>query len=537
MKILNKIGSFSLIPFLSYIFTFISIIVTFIVTRAIGVSAITTIELLVVVFLVDSLFGVSKFLANGIKFLLLLLLNIQIFVFLFSGTYLTLIMVTNLASIEALSGKAGLYVPAALLVLIFSAIPVRKLKIGRKLSFLLFGVTLITDLVLLSMTQLAYSPAYNLYYLSRDIKTKYETSQRIKELPNTSSDFYQGAIEDGISKPEDLPSNPNIILIFAEGLSQNIIDDPRNIMTNLANFQKESIDFDNYFNHTFATYRGLQGQLYSGYQLGDQDPNKLVSLQSILKGAGYATTFINSEPKNKTFTDYLNDFEFDNLVTTDQLNGPAETISDKDLYTLLWEEVETQAKKEQPFFISTYSFGTHISLDSPDDKFEDGSDVLLNRFHNLDSQFGNFLEKFNSSSISNNTILVFTTDHATFIDNDFNNAFPEYKRSHGMVDEIPLYIYYKGISPEVIDVKGKNSLALAPTLLDFADISEENYFLGNSLFSETESAFDTTFVSENTILTTSEATDGTMVKPFETTMLSEFQSVLEKYYASKLQGK
>lgn len=520
----------------SYFFTLVAILVTLFITRAIGPTVISGIELLTITIVVNLSFRFGKVFANLIKFVLLLLLNIQIFILLFSGTYTTSIMVTNLASIEALSGKAELYLTATVAVLVFSAIPTRKFNLDKKLSRISLLVILAMEVVLLNATQLSYSPSYSLFGLSRELYALYQAKVRIANMPNYTSKFYKENVEDSVPRPSTLGTKPNVVLIFAEGLSQNIIDDPRNIMPNLAKFQKESIDFDNYFNHTFATYRGIQGQLYSGYQLGDQDPNKLVSLQSILKDAGYTTTFINSEPKNKTFTDYLEDFGFDYITTTDQLEGTSETATDSDLYSLLWEETTRQAGKDSPFLVSTYSFGTHITLDSPDEKFGDGSDILLNRFHNLDSQFGDFLEKFNSSSISDNTVLIFTTDHATFIDNDFNKSFPNYPRSHGMIDEIPLSIYYKGIIPEVIDVRGRNSLALVPTILDYLDISGENYFLGKSLFNDANSIYDATFVSENTILTTSDASDGTMIKPFGSDLLPEFQSLLEKYYSSKLQG-
>ena len=84
---------------------------------------------------------------------------------------------------------------------------------------------------------------------------------------------------------------------------------------------------------------------------------------------------------------------------------------------------------------------------------------------------------------SDNTIIVYTTDHSTYTDNHFYKAFPNYDRPAEFLDEIPLFIYQKDIKPDVIDVNGKNTLGLAPTILDYLDISADNYFLGNSLFS------------------------------------------------------
>ena len=70
-----------------------------------------------------------------------------------------------------------------------------------------------------------------------------------------------------LKKPNNLPESPNVILIFVEGMSQHIIDDERNIAPNIREVQSKSLNFKNYYNHTFATYAGIIGQLYSGYQL------------------------------------------------------------------------------------------------------------------------------------------------------------------------------------------------------------------------------------------------------------------------------
>ena len=354
-------------------------------------------------------------------------------------------------------------------------------------------------------------------------------------MPNYTSEFYHEEIDDAIKAPETLGESPNIVLIFTEGLSQNVIDDRRNIMPNLASFQSQSIDFENYFNHTFATYRGIQGQLYSGYQFKNEEKNTLTSVQEILKENGYITTFINSEPKNSTFTKYLDDFEFDSLITSTELDGPAETVTDKDLYEQLFSEMENLSSTGEPFFIATYTFGTHISLDSPNEMYQDGDNALLNRFYNLDAQFGIFFEKFKESQLSKNTIIIFTSDHANFVDNDFRESFPNYKRNHGMVDEIPLYIYFSGVQPLEIDVNGRNSLGLAPTILDLVDISDSNYFLGNSLFNVNMNIFDTTFVSETTRLSTNSVTDGAHILPFNYSESPEFETLLEQYYAAKNQ--
>jgi len=108
---------------------------------------------------------------------------------------------------------------------------------------------------------------------------------------------------DGRIRPEALPQRPNVVLLFVEGLSQSVVEDARDLMPNLAALERRTLFFENYYNHTFATCRGLISQLYSGYQLSDQDVNGLVSLQAILHDFGYRTAFINTEPNNAQFTE------------------------------------------------------------------------------------------------------------------------------------------------------------------------------------------------------------------------------------------
>ena len=160
------------------------------------------------------------------------------------------------------------------------------------------------------------------------------------------------------------------------------------------------------------------------------------------------------------------------------------TVSDKDNYELLLSTANDLNNKQEPFFISTYTFGTHVSLDSPDKIYKNGTESLLNRFYNVDYYFGEFIKNFENSKLYDNTIIVFTTDHCTFIDFDYTRLFGDFhERVYNMVDDIPLFIYHKNIDSKNIDVNGRNSLSLVPTILDYIDISAPNYFLGKSLFS------------------------------------------------------
>lgn len=442
-------------------------------------------------------------------------------------------MLTNIDSIQGLSGHAGRYFAGAVLVIFFSVIPIReqkRIKSSALQKLLSFSLTI--ELIFTLLWGNMYSPLFAFYTLGEE-SYQWLKQQDLDTTEDCTAYFYRDEIEDYRAKSTDIIQKPNVILIFTEGLSQNIVSDPRNIMPNISQLQKQSLSFFNYYNHTFATYRGIIGQLYSGYQLNNLDNNTLVSIQNIFGKNGYQTVFINTEPANKDFTEYLQKMNFDKVIGNmeDIRSGVADTYSDREAYELLYNTLAE--KDERPLFVAMYTFGTHVSFDSVDKKFGDGSDAFLNKFYNLDYQFGEFFEKFNESGFSENTILIFTTDHATYMDSDYANAMPESSRQNPMIDEIPFFIYYKGITPEIIDVQGRNSLDMAPTILDYLDINMPNYFLGDSLFSKKQNGnfYDTIFIAEGTYL----ESDGAAVVGISEEKQDMINNKLSKYFAAKTQ--
>ncbi|MBR2045050.1 MAG: hypothetical protein IJ958_02815, partial [Agathobacter sp.] len=255
--------------------------------------------------------------------LLMLLFNIQMVVLYFGNTYVSMIMLSNFHSVEDIMGKASTYGVGVVLVLFFFFLPVAKVNIRTKVVPIIFFVSLLAlEWVLMFVTSATNSPLYSYYDIVKqyhNMKQMNDSIQNaminndVEQIDENLDKFYKEEIVNYRKKEQSLVDAPNIILIFTEGLSQNVIDDERNNMPNVAAYQKKSLMFDNYYNHTAATYRGLEGQLYSGYQLYDFDTNNLISIQSILSDNGYNTFFFNAEPYNSDFKAYLSSFEFDYL--------------------------------------------------------------------------------------------------------------------------------------------------------------------------------------------------------------------------------
>ena len=520
---------------IKYLFSFLITVASFQTTHNIRYCLICMAELFAIMFVSKILQSKSRKVGVIFNTVFMLLYNVQVMVLYFGNSYVLLVMLTNLSSLNGLSGKSAEYICGAVLVLVFSILPLPErtsYKIDMATKLLTF--VLAFELALTLLWGNIYSPLFGVYNLAMDGYEWIKRQESIGNEENITAEFYKAGVDSYREKDVNLVDTPNVVVIMTEGLSQNIIEDDREIMPNIAEFPKKSLNFKRYYNHTFSTYRGIIGQLYSGYQLDNLDVNTLVSLQDIFRQHGYESIFINTEPLNTQFTEYINAMNFDRIVgdANSKLSGNSNTMTDKDAYDSLF-DVLSQSDSDKPLFITMYTFGTHASFDSPDQKYGDGSDRLLNKFYNLDFQFGEFIDKFNSSALSENTVLIFTTDHATFADSDYTHSFPEKNRRNNMLDEIPLSIYYKGILPEEIDAEGRNSLDLAPTILDYLDLSSPNYFLGMSLFApkQNNNTYDTIFAVENTYYDT----DGGDVADLSSVKREIIEVQMQKYLTAKTQ--
>lgn len=507
--------------------------------------AVALAEVLLTAFFTDLLCRIKRPFGYVFNTSALLVMNVQFAVLYWGSTFVSPVMLTNLDSVNAISGKAFAYGFTVVTVLLFSFLPVCSIPGNKNKTFALGGVTAIlyAGIILTGMTE--YSPYRALCTLYQQMR-RYRTADNAvsdvmsdaadsvgedAEGPGPENEFYSDTVADYRKKPESIPETPNVILIFVEGLSQNIIDDPQNVMPNVSALQDRSICFTNYYNHTFATYMGLSGQLYSDYQRENYDINPLISLQDIFRDYGYRTAFINTEPENGEFSAYLANFGFDDLLADQsRADGMADALSDRAAYEMLFETALEKGEEDTPFFLAMYSFGTHASLNGVYEEFGDGSNALLNRFYDLDVQIGTFLDCFYESKLAENTVIVLTSDHAAYQDADFVTAFPDFRRENPSIDRIPLIIYYQGITPEKYDVNGRNSLDMAPTILDFLDMSAPNYFLGDSLFApESGSFYDTYFESVGICYYTA----GGEINILSAEQMQEFERRLAKYYAVK----
>lgn len=441
----------------------------------------------------------------------------------FSGEYMSLMMIENVEMTGNLGEMKYLSLVALIVIVFISFIPIKYIQgisLNKKTIFSIMFFYLGISLWGFSVHHEFYSP-YLMFFKSTADVVKYKLHRYMYTLSDEDKElllqeFYKDSIEfSNVAEYKQLPEKQNVILIFTEGLSMEVLDVANNQGLNLTpcldSLYKNSISFTNYYNHTAATFRALRGQLFSGFQYlggpekdGDAEASadigvveertktKLISLVDILKENGYNTSFINADPGDQAATAYFRSFHFDKYIPDGVNNN--KSFTDKEVFEIA---KSTVLRAKAPFFITLYNLGTHFGFDSPDIKYGDGTNSILNKFHNYDAQFGVFFDSLKKNNILDNTILILTTDHATYHSPDFKKMFNN--TSGYFIDRIPLMIYWNGVDPEEVNVDGRNSLDLSPTILDLLRINHENYFLGESLFLNKRNVYNTTSAIGNCI--------------------------------------
>ena len=313
---------------------------------------------------------------------------------------------------------------------------------------------------------------------------------------------------------------PNLIVIFTEGTSARTLGpyNPKfkDVTPNLNVFAQNSTVVLNYFNHTTATYRGLLGQTCSFYPrfggVGGWRNNyknlprtSYCSLADLFERYGYDTLFLGAETKAAAHThDMMRVLGFKKVLTAEDLSkrylGGAPFakewgLSDQQMYRVLRGFLEERVRlgNNKPFLLAIYTEETHAWLDVGLDgvKYGDGKSNTLNTLHNLDDAFGGFWRFFKNSPLANNTIVVFTADHAHFQEKSYvalMKKMGEKDYRPIFVDRVPLIIHDPVHKlPPRIDAHGATSLDLAPTLVHLLCLpNQENAFLGTSIFTMME---------------------------------------------------
>ena len=339
-----------------------------------------------------------------------------------------------------------------------------------------------------------------------------------KPYPLVKDRIYDGeppfAIEPGA------PRRPNVVVFFTEGLSARLMGvygaPFPGITPNIDRFSAHpgTMVVRNYYNHTFATYRGLHGQLCSFFPKDEGSKAWLegpegagirsyFSLADYFRELGYETDFLDTHRRGAArVDDMMRRLGFENVWTAEDLSARElggvsplrpDALSDHQLLDALvtfLKERQARGSGSRPLFVGLYNIETHAFQDSAPDapKYGDGANNCLDTVHGFDDAFGRFLDFFFRSPLAESTVVVLTADHCHYPTRSYEEAvrphWPDLPRIP--VDEIPL-VAFSPVSrlPATFDAGYRTSLDFAPSLIHLLGLPQRpNPFLGRSIFEE-----------------------------------------------------
>lgn len=366
------------------------------------------------------------------------------------------------------------------------------------------------------------------------------------------------------AKTANAPLHPNVIIIFTEGTSARMLGayggKYPGLTPNLDVLAHRSIQVTDYYNHTAATYRGITGQTASGFTFANgnawkQGNNAVLlttvsrqTIATILNGRGYQSYFFEPE-HHGAFTELLSTLGFSHIYGfgaiakllhgKERIQAGTAQVDDISLFTGMTNFLKQRAVSgnRAPFLIGAYNIGTHafIPMAADGKPYGTGTSQMLNKWHTYDEAIGGFLDWFYTSPYAHNTIVVFTTDHATYPDRAYREVAGADLQPY-FVDKIPLLIYDPTHRlPKTLYADGRNSLDLAPTLLQLLGMQDApNSFLGTSLFEPRRFPLGITAIGANFYITTSDGLYAYAQAPAAIRTIAKCEhNVVNAYYAAE----
>ncbi|MBR9705628.1 sulfatase-like hydrolase/transferase, partial [Candidatus Pacearchaeota archaeon] len=197
------------------------------------------------------------------------------------------------------------------------------------------------------------------------------------KYPFIKKTIYAATLKYPVKKIE---KKPNIIVFFLEGISARSINcygsTFKGLTPNIDEFAKTTMKVDNYYNHTAASCRGLQGQLTSSYPFHgygawtaannkELEKTNYSSIASILNNVGYDTLFFCAE--NKPITQLFKMLKFKTIynaqkIIKELLHGRERFVKD-DILTdesffeafITYLKQREKSNSQKPFLIGLYN--------------------------------------------------------------------------------------------------------------------------------------------------------------------------------------
>jgi phosphoglycerol transferase MdoB-like AlkP superfamily enzyme len=283
----------------------------------------------------------------------------------------------------------------------------------------------------------------------------------------------------------------NVVIFILESFSKEYsgyLDGSKGYTPNLDSLLKRSLVFPNAFANGTQSYEAmpaiiagipsLMDRPYSGSNYAD---NYIEGLPELLKRQGYSTWFFHGGNNGTMgFDNFARIAGIENYMGREEYGNEA----DYDGYWGIWDEPYLKyfaskiSELPQPFFASVFTLSSHHPYNVPTvyrSRFREGSLPILKSIEYTDFTIGEFFRIARKLPWFNNTLFIFTADHAAqAIESSYNNT-------TGMF-AIPLALYNPSDKLLIgIDSSVCQQIDIMPTILNYLHYPDDYFAFGESL--------------------------------------------------------
>ena len=322
----------------------------------------------------------------------------------------------------------------------------------------------------------------------------------IKTIENENLVDYQYFSEDSLIKyynpihqysAQNGPKRMNVVVFILESFSKEysgFLSSRQGYTPHLDSILKHSLVFTNAFANGTQSYEALPAIItgipslmdrpYSGSNYSD---NVIESLPRLLGETGYHTSFFHGGNNGTMgFDNFARVAGVENYFGRDEYNND----SDYDGHWGIWDDPFLQYFANQlnafpqPFFTSVFTLSSHHPYNVPEQynsKFPEGALLILKSIQYVDYALGEFFKTASRMPWFNNTLFVFTADHAAqAIEKTYNST-------TGMF-AIPIAFY----CPSDSALQGTNAsvaqqIDIMPTILGYLGYNKPFFAFGEDL--------------------------------------------------------
>ncbi|HVW29509.1 MAG TPA: sulfatase [Polyangiaceae bacterium] len=269
--------------------------------------------------------------------------------------------------------------------------------------------------------------------------------------------------------------DPNIIVFYVDTLRADVARDAR-VMPNTVRFASESLDFRRAYTTGSDTLHALPGITGGSFDLFSEQPNDILR---VARGAGFRSVLTVAQSAHEFLSKMLPQFKFEETLEVQDYAAGNENVwgygADQPTSSRIVDRTLDWLRQHegQRFFLWMFNFDVHNwrELDEPYVRqrgkqynlYDEADPIWRYRVvaHDVDVQFGRFLDGLRELGMDDDTVLLFLSDHGEGLGREgfwVHSVFLWESLIH-----VPLLLKVPGVSPAVVE-DVVSLVDVAPTL-------------------------------------------------------------------------